>query len=318
MVFQSYALYPHMLVKDNLAFGLRRRRTPGQIIREKVGRVAGALGLRELMDRRPGMLSGGQRQRVAIGRAMVREPVVYLMDEPLSNLDAKLRVSMRAELARLHDRLGVTTVYVTHDQIEAMTLGDRVCVMLDGTIQQVDTPTRLFHSPVNTFVAAAIGSPAMNLAVADVDGDTVRFGEYRVALTPGHRAAVGPRQQVVVRPAADGLQAAAVRLRAGRRDAARDDGPACGHGRDRRATRRRADPRLPGGRAALSPARIGLGAAADDRPGRRGDAPRGARQEQVHGPSRHAPAGAPRRDPGSLVRRRATSTCLIPKRGSPS
>jgi multiple sugar transport system ATP-binding protein len=160
MVFQSYALYPHMDVEDNLSFGLKRRRTPREVIARKVGGIAGALGLDELLARRPGMLSGGQRQRVAIGRAMVREPVVYLMDEPLSNLDAKLRVSMRAELARLHSRLGVTTVYVTHDQTEAMTLGDRVCVMLDGVVQQVDSPGRLYREPANAFVAGFIGSRA--------------------------------------------------------------------------------------------------------------------------------------------------------------
>jgi multiple sugar transport system ATP-binding protein len=208
MVFQSYALYPHMEVRENLEFGLRRRRTPRRIIADKIGGVAGVLGLRDLLERRPGQLSGGQRQRVAIGRAMVREPVVYLMDEPLSNLDAKLRVSMRAELARLHDRLGVTTVYVTHDQIEAMTLGDRVCVMLDGTIQQVDTPARLFGSPANTFVAAAIGSPAMNLAVARVDGNAVVFGEHRIGLPPARAALVLDRHEVIV-----GLRPTDFRLR---------------------------------------------------------------------------------------------------------
>ena len=219
MVFQSYALYPHMEVRENLEFGLRRRRTPRRIIADKIGGVAGVLGLRDLLERRPGQLSGGQRQRVAIGRAMVREPVVYLMDEPLSNLDAKLRVSMRAELARLHDRLGVTTVYVTHDQIEAMTLGDRVCVMLDGTIQQVDTPSRLFGSPANTFVAAAIGSPAMNLAVARVDGDAVVFGELRLALPAARRALVRDRREVVV-----GLRPTDFRLRS--IEFALDDGAA--------------------------------------------------------------------------------------------
>jgi multiple sugar transport system ATP-binding protein len=187
-----------MLVRENLAFGLRRRRTPGQMIREKVGGVARVLGLRDLLERRPGQLSGGQRQRVAIGRAMVREPVVYLMDEPLSNLDAKLRVSMRAELARLHDRLGVTTIYVTHDQTEAMTLGDRVCVMLDGRIVQVDTPTRLFQHPADTFVAATIGSPAMNLAVASVEDGAVRFGAHRIGLTRRQRELVRDRTDVVV------------------------------------------------------------------------------------------------------------------------
>jgi multiple sugar transport system ATP-binding protein len=217
MVFQSYALYPHMQVRDNLAFGLRRRRTPGQVIREKVGGVARVLGLGELLERRPGQLSGGQRQRVAIGRAMVREPVVYLMDEPLSNLDAKLRVSMRAELARLHDRLGVTTIYVTHDQTEAMTLGERVCVMLDGQIVQVDTPTRLFRHPADTFVAATIGSPSMNLAIATVDDGAVQFGAHRIDLTRQQRDVVGGRGRVVI-----GLRPSDFRLRSS--DFALDDG----------------------------------------------------------------------------------------------
>jgi multiple sugar transport system ATP-binding protein len=170
MVFQNYALYPHMRVWDNLAFALKLRRTPKPALQERVGDVAGVLGLKELVDRKPGALSGGQRQRVAIGRAMVREPQAYLMDEPLSNLDAKLRVGMRAELARLHDRLGVTTVYVTHDQVEAMTLGDRVAVLRDGTVQQCDTPEQLFERPANVFVAAFMGSPAMNLVDAEVRG----------------------------------------------------------------------------------------------------------------------------------------------------
>ncbi len=209
MVFQSYALYPHMHVRDNLSFGLRGRRTPVNIIVEKVDGVARALGLRGLLERRPGLLSGGQRQRVAIGRAMVREPVAYLMDEPLSNLDAKLRVSMRAELARLHDRLGVTTVYVTHDQVEAMTLGDRVCVMLDGTIQQVDTPTQLFQSPVNTFVAAAIGSPSMNLVHAVVEGDLAVFDDFRIQLPASLLQQIGDRREVVL-----GLRPTDFRLRA--------------------------------------------------------------------------------------------------------
>ncbi len=217
MVFQSYALYPHMLVRENLAFGLRRRQTPGQLIREKVGGVARVLGLGDLLERRPGQLSGGQRQRVAIGRAMVREPVVYLMDEPLSNLDAKLRVSMRAELARLHDRLGVTTIYVTHDQTEAMTLGDRVCVMLDGQIVQVDTPTRLFTDPADTFVAGTIGSPAMNLAIATIEDGAVRFGAHRIELTGHQRDRVGGRARVVI-----GLRPSDFRLRSS--DFALDEG----------------------------------------------------------------------------------------------
>ena len=182
MVFQNYALYPHMRVWDNLAFALKLRRTPKAAMRERVGSVAGVLGLRELVDRKPGALSGGQRQRVAIGRAMVREPQAYLMDEPLSNLDAKLRVGMRAELARLHDRLGTTTVYVTHDQIEAMTLGDRVAVMRDGTVQQCDTPERLFEAPANLFVAAFMGSPPMNLVQAEVSAGRLRLAGVEIPL----------------------------------------------------------------------------------------------------------------------------------------
>ena len=182
MVFQNYALYPHMRVWDNLAFALRLRRTPKVAMRERVGAVAGVLGLSELIDRKPGALSGGQRQRVAIGRAMVREPQAYLMDEPLSNLDAKLRVGMRAELVRLHARLGVTTVYVTHDQVEAMTLGDRVAVLRDGAIQQCDAHERLFDAPANLFVAAFMGSPPMNLAPATVASGRVRFAGVEVAL----------------------------------------------------------------------------------------------------------------------------------------
>ncbi len=199
MVFQNYALYPNMRVWDNLAFALKLRRTPKPAMREKVGAVAGALGLSELIERKPGALSGGQRQRVAIGRAMVREPQAYLMDEPLSNLDAKLRVGMRAELARLHDRLGVTTVYVTHDQIEAMTLGDRVAVLRDGRVQQCDTPERLFEEPANLFVAAFMGSPAMNLVPGKVAGGRLRFAGLELAL--GGAAALGERDVIAgVRP----------------------------------------------------------------------------------------------------------------------
>jgi multiple sugar transport system ATP-binding protein len=187
MVFQNYALYPHMRVRDNLAFALKLRKTPKPAMKEQVGEVAGILGLRELLDRKPGALSGGQRQRVAIGRAMVRQPQAFLMDEPLSNLDAKLRVGMRAELARLHDRLGVTTVYVTHDQVEAMTLGDRVAVMRDGTVQQCDTPDRLFDSPANVFVAAFMGSPPMNLVAGEVREGRLRMAGVEVALANGAR-----------------------------------------------------------------------------------------------------------------------------------
>jgi multiple sugar transport system ATP-binding protein len=187
MVFQNYALYPNMRVWDNLAFALKLRRMPKPAMRERVGDVAGVLGLRELIDRKPGALSGGQRQRVAMGRAMVREPQAYLMDEPLSNLDAKLRVGMRAELARLHDRLGVTTIYVTHDQVEAMTLGDRVAVLRDGTIQQCDTPERLFESPANVFVAAFIGSPAMNLALGELTDGRLRVAGVEIPLPAPRR-----------------------------------------------------------------------------------------------------------------------------------
>ena len=163
MVFQNYALYPHMTVRKNLGYGLKVRKTPSAEIERRVAEAARLLGLEDLLDRRPAALSGGQRQRVAMGRAIVREPAAFLMDEPLSNLDAKLRVGMRAELTRLHERLGVTTVYVTHDQIEAMTLGQRVAVMRDGLIQQVDRPQVLYNRPANLFVAAFIGSPSMNL-----------------------------------------------------------------------------------------------------------------------------------------------------------
>src|SRR5438067_5450330 len=187
MVFQNYALYPHMSVRDNLAYGLKMRHTPRAEIRRRVQHVAGLLGLEEMLDRRPRALSGGQRQRVAMGRAIVREPTAYLMDEPLSNLDAKLRVGMRAELARLHERLGTTTVYVTHDQIEAMTLGQRVAVMRDGRLQQVDEPQALYSDPVNLFVAAFIGSPSMNLVLATVDGDAVEFGGFRIPLERDRR-----------------------------------------------------------------------------------------------------------------------------------
>ncbi|MFI0480037.1 ABC transporter ATP-binding protein [Actinomadura sp. 9N215] len=183
MVFQNYALYPHMTVEQNLAFGLKLRGTPKAEIKQKVREAAKMLGLEQFLSRKPAALSGGQRQRVAMGRAIVRQPQAFLMDEPLSNLDAKLRVSMRASLSQLHERLGVTTVYVTHDQVEAMTLGSRVCVLREGRLQQVDTPQRLFDNPVNLFVAGFIGSPAMNFATADLtgadgDGAQVTFAGY--------------------------------------------------------------------------------------------------------------------------------------------
>src|SRR6188472_878989 len=187
MVFQNYALYPHLTVRGNLGFGLRLRRVDRAVRERRVAEVADVLGLTDLLERRPGALSGGQRQRVAMGRAIVREPAAFLMDEPLSNLDAKLRVDMRGELARLHDRLGVTTVYVTHDQVEAMTLGQRVAVMRDGTVQQVDTPQTLYREPLNLFVAAFIGSPSMNLVEAEVAGDAVEFAGFRIPLNADRR-----------------------------------------------------------------------------------------------------------------------------------
>jgi multiple sugar transport system ATP-binding protein len=192
MVFQNYALYPHMNVRDNLAYGLKMRKTPKRDIGRRVDEVARMLGLEQLLDRRPGALSGGQRQRVAMGRAIVREPAAFLMDEPLSNLDAKLRVGMRAELARLHERLGTTTVYVTHDQVEAMTLGQRVAVMRDGRVQQVDVPQVLYAEPRNLFVAAFIGSPSMNLVHATIDDGTLEFAGFRlpVARPPASRRVI--------------------------------------------------------------------------------------------------------------------------------
>jgi multiple sugar transport system ATP-binding protein len=191
MVFQSYALYPHMTVRQNIGYSLKVRRAPKEEAKRRVEEVAALLGLEELLDRRPAHLSGGQRQRVAMGRAIVREPKAFLMDEPLSNLDAKLRVGMRASLAQLHRRLGTTTVYVTHDQTEAMTLGQRVAVIRDGRILQVDTPQRLYHEPRDVFVGAFIGTPAMNLVEADIDGDDAVFGRLRIRLDRGRRPAPG-------------------------------------------------------------------------------------------------------------------------------
>ncbi|HEY8497197.1 MAG TPA: sn-glycerol-3-phosphate ABC transporter ATP-binding protein UgpC, partial [Limnochordales bacterium] len=175
MVFQNYALYPHMNVYDNMAFGLKLRKFPKDEIDRRVREAARMLGIEHLLDRKPKQLSGGQRQRVAVGRAIVREPAAFLMDEPLSNLDAKLRVQMRAELSKLHNRLRTTTIYVTHDQTEAMTMGDRIVVMKDGFIQQVGAPLEIYENPNNVFVAGFIGSPAMNFlnAVLRRDGDDV-------------------------------------------------------------------------------------------------------------------------------------------------
>jgi multiple sugar transport system ATP-binding protein len=195
MVFQNYALYPHMTVEENLSFGLKLRKIEKGERQRRVLEAATTLGLEDYLQRRTAALSGGQRQRVAIGRAMVREPAAFLMDEPLSNLDAKLRVSMRASLARLHDRLRVTTVYVTHDQIEAMTLGQRVVVFRDGTIQQIDTPQNLFRSPMNLFVAAFIGSPAMNLVHGRIDDGKIRFAGFEIDPPKGREL---PRGELIV------------------------------------------------------------------------------------------------------------------------
>jgi multiple sugar transport system ATP-binding protein len=178
MVFQNYALYPHMTVAKNLEFGLKQRHTPRAEIARRVGDVGEMLGLDELMKRRPGQLSGGQRQRVAMGRALVREPQAFLLDEPLSNLDAKLRVQMRAELKKLHHRLGVTTIYVTHDQVEAMTLGDRIAVMSAGRLQQIGVPQDVYDLPENVFVAGFIGSPPMNLLRGTVSDGRVSAGAF--------------------------------------------------------------------------------------------------------------------------------------------
>ena len=188
MVFQNYALYPHLNVADNIAFGLRIRKESKANIAASVEEVAGILGLTDYLERRPADLSGGQRQRVAMGRAIVRRPKVFLFDEPLSNLDAKLRTQMRAEIKRLHKRLGVTSIYVTHDQVEAMTLADRIVVMHDGKIEQVGTPMQLFLNPVNTFVAGFLGSPPMNMVTARIKGGA----NAPVAEVAGHTIPLAP------------------------------------------------------------------------------------------------------------------------------
>jgi multiple sugar transport system ATP-binding protein len=203
MVFQSYALYPHMNVRQNIGYGLKVRRTPKDEAKRRVEEVAAMLGLEKLLDRRPAQLSGGQRQRVAMGRAIVREPKAFLMDEPLSNLDAKLRVGMRASLTQLHRRLGVTTVYVTHDQTEAMTLGHRVAVINEGRVLQCDTPQRLYDRPENVFVAAFIGTPPMNLVEASIEGDEVVFGGLRLRLDERRRPKGAPAKVILgIRPEA--------------------------------------------------------------------------------------------------------------------
>jgi multiple sugar transport system ATP-binding protein len=207
MVFQNYALYPHMTVFENIAFGLRARRAPKAEIRRRVERASQALGLAELLQRKPRQLSGGQRQRVAMGRAIVRDPRVFLMDEPLSNLDARLRVQMRAEVARVQRELGVTTIYVTHDQVEAMTMGDRVAVMRGGVLQQTGEPQTVFDHPANLFVASFIGSPPMNLvqarleeAVAHVGGQQLPIPDEVVAARPALRRYAGRTVGLGIRP----------------------------------------------------------------------------------------------------------------------
>ena len=208
MVFQNYALYPHMSVASNMAFGLKMRKFQKADIEQRIKRAAGILGIESLLGRKPRQLSGGQRQRVALGRAIVRDPKVFLFDEPLSNLDAKLRVQMRVELKKLHERLGTTAIYVTHDQVEAMTLGDRVVVMKDGVVQQVGEPLQLYNSPANRFVAGFIGSPAMNFAevmLADGNGQVAAEAPgLRIALPPElaarARAHLGRKATLGIRP----------------------------------------------------------------------------------------------------------------------
>jgi multiple sugar transport system ATP-binding protein len=216
MVFQNYALYPHMTVAENIGFALKLRHTPKDQLKAKVNEAADILGLTDWLDRKPGQLSGGQRQRVAMGRAIVREPSVFLMDEPLSNLDAKLRVQMRAEVARIQRRMEVSTIYVTHDQVEAMTMGDRVTVMRDGRLQQVATPQTLYDNPDNVFVAAFIGSPAQNLYDVTVGegAQSIKLGSQTVELPdavalkrPALRTYVGKEVVVGMRP--EHLRAAA-------------------------------------------------------------------------------------------------------------
>ena len=203
MVFQNYALYPHMSVRQNLEFGLRMRRAPRAEIDARIGRAAEILGIAHLLDRKPKDLSGGQRQRVAVGRAIVRQPAVFLFDEPLSNLDAKLRVQMRAEITRLQHDLGTTSVYVTHDQVEAMTMGHRIAVMRAGKLQQVGTPLEVYEHPANVFVAQFIGTPPMNLVQATVEGGQLRASSFALplpfAIADGTRVVAGIRPEHLVR-----------------------------------------------------------------------------------------------------------------------
>jgi multiple sugar transport system ATP-binding protein len=222
MVFQNYALYPHMTVRENLEFGLTMRRTPRPEVERRVGEAASVLGLGELLDRRPKQLSGGQRQRVAVGRAIVRQPSVFLFDEPLSNLDARLRVQMRAEIKTLQQRLQTTTVYVTHDQIEAMTMGSRIAVMRGGRIQQIGTPLEVYERPRNLFVAGFLGSPPMNVFRAEVGpgGETLSASGFTLPVPAGWRAAAAKREG---RAVAAGLRPENLRAARGSDGSARVD-----------------------------------------------------------------------------------------------
>lgn len=197
-VFQSYALYPHMTVRENIAFGLKMRKLSEEVIERKVQEAAEILNLSELLDRKPKQLSGGQRQRVALGRAIVREPKVFLMDEPLSNLDAKLRVQMRSEIKKLHEKLQTTFIYVTHDQTEALTMGDRIVVLEKGVIQQVDTPDNIYQNPSNTFVAGFVGSPQMNFLEATVVNGNIVVADIPIILNQEQKVAIGNRRNVII------------------------------------------------------------------------------------------------------------------------
>ncbi|MFA7658712.1 MAG: sn-glycerol-3-phosphate ABC transporter ATP-binding protein UgpC [Candidatus Gastranaerophilaceae bacterium] len=197
-VFQSYALYPHMSVYENIAFGLKMRKFKKELIDKKVKEAARTLDLLDLLERKPRQLSGGQRQRVALGRAIVREPKVFLMDEPLSNLDAKLRVQMRSEIKKLHEKLQTTFIYVTHDQTEALTMGDRIVVLDNGVVQQVDTPDNIYQNPQNTFVAGFVGSPQMNFIQGTMLNDTLVVADAPIELKEEQRAAIGTRHNVTV------------------------------------------------------------------------------------------------------------------------
>lgn len=197
-VFQSYALYPHMTVRENIAFGLKMRKASEEIITKKVEEAAQILNLTEYLDRKPKQLSGGQRQRVALGRAIVREPKVFLMDEPLSNLDAKLRVQMRSEIKKLHEKLQTTFIYVTHDQTEALTMGDRIVVLDKGVIQQVGTPDEIYQNPANTFVAGFVGAPQMNFLEGTMLNDTLVVGDIPIQLTEEQKNAIGTKKNIII------------------------------------------------------------------------------------------------------------------------